>query len=107
MTYSQKPHSHKLGGTVIHGTLRTADLLDAFADELERLITMASLPADPHPGNMTLVHEARAVAPETDEADEIVQDLIDALNEYAPDGHYFGSHPGDGADFGFWAVEED
>lgn len=36
----------------------------------------------------------------------IVDELFDLLNEIAPEGTYFGAIEGDGADFGFWTVEE-
>lgn len=36
----------------------------------------------------------------------IVDELFDLLNEIAPEGTYFGASEGDGADFGFWTVEE-
>lgn len=29
-----------------------------------------------------------------------------ASEDFAPDGFYFGSHIGDGSDFGFWEMEE-
>jgi hypothetical protein len=39
--------------------------------------------------------------------DWLLSDLFDALNDIAPDGCYFGAHPGNGSDYGFWEVEED
>lgn len=91
-------------GSVSTDTHRTIDLLQAFADELEWLD-----PADP------LVPEARAVITldsakwpicDSQEASDLVASLQDALNELAPPFCYFGTHPGDGADFGFWPCWE-
>jgi hypothetical protein len=50
----------------------------------------------------SLIEEARNVDPESEEASEIVDDLINALNEYAPEYCYFGTSEGDGACFGYW-----
>lgn len=94
-------------GTVSHGTLRTPDLLRAFADELERA-------AANHPlFDADLIHlliEARAAADAADDGEtledvsEIIHELIDALNRLSPDGMYFGAHEGDGSDFGWWSI---
>ena len=37
-----------------------------------------------------------------DAASELTHDLFDALNDIAPDNHYFGAIEGDGSDYGFW-----
>lgn len=41
-----------------------------------------------------------------EEVAESVQWLAEALDAVAPDGCYFGAHPDDGADLGFWEGEE-
>lgn len=35
-----------------------------------------------------------------------MEDLFDFLDSIAPDGCYFGAHPGDGSDYGFWEVRK-
>jgi hypothetical protein len=44
---------------------------------------------------------------DSDDVMYLLEDLFDALNDHAPIGCYFGSHPGDGSDFGYWAHDED
>ena len=96
-------------GTVIHATMRPQDLVPAFLDKLH------SLEPETH---ARLLTDFRCIALSDDDpwwdsedcAHFLNEDLFDALNNCAPDYVYFGSHEGDGSDFGFWinweAVEE-
>lgn len=99
-------------GSVISGTMREQDLVPAFMDVLEEY------------GNATLVAHIKEEFQDvfaaldagidpydmTDETGEglafLVQDLFDHLDELAPKGHYFGAHWGDGADYGYWPLED-
>jgi hypothetical protein len=87
-------------GSISCGTMLPEDLIPAFEYELNLCNT-------DHP----LLKEIDKLEDyKSEEADEILQELFDALNEYAPAYGYFGSHPGDGADYGFWlseTIEED
>jgi hypothetical protein len=88
-------------GTVIHGTLRDEDLLPAFADELKRVRQTSE-------DHAILIDDARdpeLFTTDTYTAADIVHDLIDALQEYAPSHMYFGAIEGDGADFGWWTTD--
>lgn len=85
-------------GSVSSGTLRTEDLLGAFADALRELATSTE--------HRRLADEASEADPESENAGELVNELQDALQEYSLPYFYFGTHPGDGADFGFWLDDE-
>ena len=88
--------------TVIHGTLRTEDLVGAFTDEYERIGGRSS--------NVELFRSHLRLAGGTDREQELsydLEDLFELLNERAPAGTSFSSHPGDGSDFGFWTHEEE
>jgi len=96
-------------GTLIHGTLRDEDLLQAFSDELARIDEAKFrdvIKADAHlfaeSANLTA---AEIVEQLGEYVTDVINDLMDALNEYAPDGYYFGAIEGDGSDFGFWQDE--
>lgn len=42
-----------------------------------------------------------------DRLNDFLYELFDTLNDIAPDGCYFGAHPGNGSDMGFWLTEEE
>jgi len=104
-------------GTVSHGTLRTEDLLEAFTAEIDWQIRRDSA-FWAKPENKEAVVSLRRTQDEATtcwkdgelnpEQEDLAQELV---NETLPDlltQHfaapycYFGTHPGDGSDFGFW-----
>jgi len=88
-------------GTVIHGTLRTEDLVPAFLEELKTLdpdraaYYVERIPAE-------ALEDPDHIWWQTGEAMWMLEELFDILNEYAPPFCYFGALEGDGSDFGFW-----
>jgi hypothetical protein len=95
--------------SVSHGTLRLQDLIPAFLDELERQHPEAHeqlmlMPFGPIPA---YVQDEGDDSPwwDSEAASNLLAQLIDALDECAPEGCYFGPHEGDGSDFGFWPIE--
>lgn len=90
--------------SVSHGTMREEDLIPAFEHVLHH--AGEELPERP-----AAVEKLLAGGELTDKEQETVsyyvnEGLFDALSRIAPDGYYFGAHPGDGCDYGFWAAEE-
>lgn len=91
-------------GTVVHGTHRPEDLIPALMSELES--------RDPSGYRLFLetnqhVYLSLADDPNSNEIHEIVERLFDDLNWCAPDGYFFGAHPGDGSDFGYWPIDDE
>ena len=85
-------------GTIIHGTLRTEDLVEAFSAEYERLGGESKWIK--HFRNVVFGRDLAASHEE--ELEWALEDLFNLLQLMAPEGAYFGSHAGDGSDFGFW-----
>lgn len=98
-------------GTISRATMLASDLIPAFIaaldalrerdDSSETLSTWDTVQAQigaierrMEEGNQWYFH--------SDEAMFDLEDLFDLLDEYAPEGCYFGAHEGDGSDFGFW-----
>ena len=102
-------------GSISHGTLRTEDLLSAFASTLEDMILLNGEHfAKPenrkerdrlnalHGEALDAWNDDGETLKNKDEADYIADEISDALAQFAPPYCYFGAHMGDGSDFGFW-----
>lgn len=90
-------------GSVSHGTLRPEDLIPAFLDVYEELDVFA---ADRFKADMETDLQGVEEEDKADMESEIVNELFDRLDAFSPPYFYFGAHPGDGADFGFWFDSE-
>ena len=89
-------------GSISSGSLKTEDLIQAFVDELTYYspARAASLIQEYEPS------DPEELDYESEEASFYLEALTEALEDLAPVGLYFGSAEGDGADFGFWPLNE-
>lgn len=102
----EEPYRVGPRGTVISGTLRLQDLIPAFYAELDRVAPARRGRLENEMAAWRIeLEEAGETDPEEDE--ELVHLLVEQLNEVAPHGIYFGAHPGDGSDFGWWETREE
>ena len=105
-------------GSISSGTLRNKDLIPRFIEVLDSLKEEESLSKWPNATRyadiddaLSDIEEEKQLMGEEDfynneASDYILNEILpNLLEEYAPPGHYFGSHPGDGANFGFWECE--
>lgn len=102
---TQKQINAPLNGTLIHGTHRMCDLipamLEAIRDTAEYTQLSNHLPSvvtDPGASEWDDRWQDEDIA-------YLHEELTDILERYAPEGYYFGAHPGDGSDFGYWRDE--
>lgn len=113
-------------GSISSGTMRPEDLIPAFIEALDNLKEELSLSLKVGAS----FEETEDVKQRVSQLDDLLADieqnqhkipnyfdsedamydlnetLFDALQEFAPPYCYFGSHPGDGADFGFWPSQD-
>lgn len=92
-------------GSVSWGTMRPQDLIPRFLEELK------GLDEDRYAEYMERIPEDAWDDEEhswwtSEDASDLLHELFDVLDEYAPEGYYFGSHPGDGSDYGFWPIDD-
>ena len=94
-------------GSISSGTLRTEDLIPVFIEELYYHATKNN-----HKRHLEIVNEIRGKMDnddyyESEDAEyDLNETLFNALNEYSLPYMYFGSHAGDGSDFGYW-IDQD
>ena len=99
-------------GSISHGTMREEDLIPVFLDTLEELDPERAV-GFKEVADLDIIESNEYGVCYNDEDDigglssqelalHILDDLFTALDEYAPPYCYFGAHPGDGADYGFW-----
>ena len=93
-----------IGSSVSHGTLREQDLIPAF----EEVLDSAGVEYDRPAAVDKLLLGLSLTENEQEEVGFYLNEsLFDLLDGIAPEGTYFGSHPGDGSDFGFWEAEKE
>lgn len=100
-------------GSISHGTMRECDLIPTFMDTL-RDYSPARAAAITDEYGAAFIERCStedgldySLINEMDRQSWLLESLFDALDDIAPDGHYFGAIEGDGSDYGFWATDED
>lgn len=106
-----------MSGTIIAGTHRPEDTIPAFMEALEEREEMNRAGALREEFSAVFAYMRRenfaadgfafAPAETRDDIAYLLAALADELDEVAPPGTYFGAHPGDGSDFGFWPATEE
>ena len=108
-------------GSVTSGSMNNRHLIPAFMDALLQLggkmppfagspltdVINAPKPSLPFYNWNDDREDAIEAYLDGEEAYWDLEELIDALDEIAPEHCYFGAHPGDGSDYGFWPVDDE
>lgn len=98
-------------GSLISGTLNPEDLIPAFLVTLRKydVDTANAIELDFRDLFIYMGEFKRLPPVGTNLHEDMIQclvDLIDALDFVSPAGYSFGTHPGDGSDYGWWPDEE-
>jgi hypothetical protein len=94
-------------GSISSGTMREEDLIPCFLDTLEQLNpAKAASIRGKYASVLDMLGNEDATEEEREASLDLLELLFDELQNVSPPYFYFGSHPGDGADYGFWLSEE-
>ena len=103
-----------LTGSWCSGSLKHEDIFDPHIQALTSALDFAEAGRDADEMEKARRELAEIERRHNDEGyyeSETAQLDLDALssllNDFAPEGYYWGAHPGDGADFGYWRSDED
>lgn len=97
--------------TVSRGTLRPCDLVPAFLEVIKDTPEYIQI-MNSNDFDLKVISDGGSDKNDPRWESESISYLVnetlpDTLNSYAPNGFYFGSHVGDGSDFGYWENEEE
>jgi hypothetical protein len=95
-----EPHRVGPWGMVVNGTLLADRLIPHFYAELNRVAPARGARFDNEMRAWRIELDEGETDPDDNEA--LVQLLVAQLNEVAPTGMYFGAHPDDSSNFGWW-----
>ena len=94
-----------LNSSLINGTLNNFDLITMFLDTIRDTAQYEAymiMPLQPF-----CTSEPNDDYWDSEDATHILEDLLYTLDLYAPEGYYFGAHPGNNSDFGYWKDEDE
>lgn len=112
MSYERIEHGEKLykvnagyvkAGAIIPGSSNDEDIMLVCRDVMQGLATETTdlqIEADSWLEGMHEQQNRLGVS------DEIIQDMIETINDWCPDGLRFGFHPRNKTDLGFWDTED-
>lgn len=104
--YTKEDIHANLDQSASHGTMRRQDLIPVFLNVIrETPEYIQYMAADIPPAHAN--EDDQADWWDSEEAMELLDELFTILDNYAPGGYYFGAHPGDGSDYGYWKAEEE
>ena len=99
-------------GSISHGTMRECDLIPTFMSTLRDFSPSRAAAITDEYGAAFIERCSTdgaldySLINEMENQGWLLESLFDALDDIAPDGFYFGAHPGDGSDYGFWEADE-
>ncbi len=104
---AKRKHINYPMGSVSTCTMRPEDLIPSFVYEIETHLRRG----DAIKGHYALIRGINARMRKGDYYDSEdslydLESLFDAMGEYSAPYFYFGAHPGDGSDYGYWLCED-